>query len=231
MAYGELSFQNQNYQNDQNAPLKSEDTQKPQQQQQQPKSEVVEDFLIKFVKDKAGSILPETNLKKYIVFILIGLFYLLAMVLFLNTQLQGRFVSFLPVYLQRISKFEYGTYFAVFLLLMTVMTGLYDYNFTYMAIVLTGAAFFYVSTTKTVCASIRWPLFTCSILMITFVLANKVLCFFENIKVYSFWYSYFSYLIILAIVLVILDFLIYIPARCQLPMNGSGDLFYSNKIV
>jgi hypothetical protein len=231
MAYGDLSFQNQNY--------KSADPSPPQQQQQQKQAdppnttgEVIEDFLIKFIKDKQSSLLPDSNLKLYFVYFLIGLLYLLALILFINSQLQGKFARFLPVYLQKISKFEYGTYFAVFLLIMTVMTGLFNYNFTYIAVFLTGVAFLYSSTTKSVCASIRWPLFASSILLISFVLVNKTLCYFNDIKTYSFWYAYFGYLIVICIVLVVLDFLMYIPARCQQQqLNGSGDLFYNNKIV
>jgi hypothetical protein len=192
---------------------------------------VVEDFFIKFVQDKKEAFYPEKNdLICYIINALIVLAYLVVLFLFVMSQVKNRFSNYsLPLFLEKYLKFEYGNYYGIALVVMTCLTGVFDINYTYVALLLTGMAFFLISFMKTSCSTIRWPLFISSLLIMAFVLVNFIvpsLFLKETIKKGAFYYSFLSYTMVISIAGVLLDFLLYIPYKCtpnQMILNGSGS--------
>ena len=113
--------------------------------------------------------------------------------------------------------------------------GMFDYKYTYIAVFITGLAFLVVSVVKTRCTSIRWPLFSSSLILLLYVVVNFVLKYFakDTVDYLKFWYTFLNYTSLITLVLVLLDFLLFIPYKCSNPpMNGSGtcdnDLFYQS---
>lgn len=194
--------------------------------------QTVLDFLVSGLID-LNLVDTSNNFKTYLICFLFFVLYAFFLAMFLLSQLKNKLSkNMIPKFLESYLKFEYGNYYAILLILSTILMGVFGYPYVYVAFFLTGIAFLLVSITKTVCTRIRIPMFVAAVIFIVFVFFNtllKLLIVKQSIESFSFLYTIFKYTTTVSLVLVLLDFLMFIPYKCD-PLKGNGgnddDLFY-----
>ena len=205
---------------------------------------LVDDFFLGYGME--SGIIKENSFKYYVVLCFIIMIYIMSLICFLLCQFNDFFTSCNSTFIKSISRFslfktKYAQFYAVLLLIaMCLSSVLNDPKIVYVFMCATAFLFFVLAISKTTCKnSIRWPMLSASLVMISYVILN--LCFIKNKKnetsneienaapFHAFFYFIFRYTTVIIFVLILIDYFVFLEYKCLInsnppnPLNGFGN--------
>lgn len=180
---------------------------------------IVDDFLVEWVIEtlKAKLIAGSNTMADYFIYAIVILLYVTLLYLFVFSQLKEIMPSQL-VNIKFLNKFlnsDYSMFYGVGLIFATCLLALISKDAVLYVMIITGVALNAVALSKVQCKqSIRWTMLAAGSILILYSVLNFGY-FKDDGNLYKFFYSFLCYSTLISIVLVLLDFYIFIPYKCS----------------